>query len=742
MLKLGIPLQIKALFSNKALEALYAARREAQPSSEMRNNVNMTLALTLLFLIISAFVVISWVPTNFAEYVNSKDQIIALDDKNLAYEAIAPIDLNCLTPEECREMLLSVGGISQKKAEEIDRFSNNSEISKSGLLRLNIKADAMEPLKNNRGVVLSLPRYRYYQATAFVNGERIKSFLLSERIGIVLEVEKFLGKNLQLDLVVKFEKDQRVFAGIRNGEMPLLAPGGEYERFVTHVNTQRNQGAGITGAIAKIAIAMFCLLLFLIVDSSPESLGLAMFMGFEAAAMAIGEGWIVLGPFAEYKNSLTHFCYQMGDIMKLYFLLQIARISQKSATTWLGYGAAISIPYAIFREYAAVSGINWAYLMSLWRDTIVGSIGGLACLRVAWSIRGSKLPWRIVALILAGLGGFGEVAASWTAHSKEIGVFPLIQTLFTLIQGNVGYIFALSTFINISTLENRVKSLSKAQARAQEIERELDIARSVQRSLLLPPKLPEGISLSCYQEAALYVSGDTYFVNYDKPSGRFTFLLNDVTGHGMQAALKASACNVLAKTLWGQPGSHLNIAPGHNLRRFDTMTQEVLVEADQTPDFNSLISAEFDLNTGDLSIYRSNFSFPILIRPAPNVREPNDAVLGEFWNINLITTANQQVFTMPIPRGTFLIFLSDGFLESSRELKKFTVYLRRKLASYQGEIHVNTLNEIALAYEGFAVNVKNDDRTLLVFQWEFKEVKEKSSDTPWPANEERRRRPI
>jgi|GEM_PF-1281148 len=723
MKKIGIMLQIRALFSNKALSELYAARRDSQPATGMRTNANVTLSLSLLFMVISTFVIISWVPRDISEFVTAHEQMRPLVGDLISYDAIAPMEASCETPDQCREQLIKKGDLRRTTPAEIDLFANDIDAHRHALVRMKFYASMLAPFSNMRGVVLSLPRYRYYQATAYVNGEQVKSFLMGERLSVVLELEKLRDKDIEFDLVVKLDRFQRTFSGVRNGEMPLLAPGGDYEKFVTYVNSLRSAGSGATGMVAKIAIAMFCLLLFLIIDSSPESLGLALFMGFEAAALGVGEGWIVLGPLSEHKSALNHFFYQMGDIMKLYFMLQIARISQKSASTWLVVGIALSVPYGLFREYAGVAGWGWTYLLSLWRDTIVGTIGGLACLRVAVSLRGQKLPWRMVALVLAGVAGFGEVVASWTAHSKAIAVDPFFQTMFTIIQGNVGYIFALSTFINISTLENRVRSLSKAQARAQEIERELDIARNVQRSLLLPPRLPDGVSLSCYQEAALYVSGDTYFVNHDEAGKKFTWLLNDVTGHGIQAALKASACNVLAKTLWGQKSEASNNVPGFNLKRFDTMTQEVLVEKDRTPDFNSLISAEFNMDSGELSIYRSNFSFPILIRPSTNVKNANEPVLGEFWTVNLITTPNQQIFTMPIPRGTFLMFLSDGFLESSRDLKKFTAYLRRKLAPYAGEIHVNSLNEFALSYEGFAVNTKNDDRTLLIFQWEFESAK-------------------
>ncbi len=76
------------------------------------------------------------------------------------------------------------------------------------------------------------------------------------------------------------------------------------------------------------------------------------------------------------------------------------------------------------------------------------------------------------------------------------------------------------------------------------IERELELARSIQLSLL-PPSLPEvaGLCLAARYVPVSAVAGDFYDVMSDA-QGRIAVIVADVTGHGVPAALVASMMKV------------------------------------------------------------------------------------------------------------------------------------------------------------------------------------------------------
>lgn len=104
------------------------------------------------------------------------------------------------------------------------------------------------------------------------------------------------------------------------------------------------------------------------------------------------------------------------------------------------------------------------------------------------------------------------------------------------------YLLLLSVFINISTLEKRVKSLSQVAINAKEMEREMVLGQAVPASFLRMPETPAGMGVVCHHEPAVYVSGDIYYVHWDGKREILTMLLSDIAGHGVQAALKAAVC--------------------------------------------------------------------------------------------------------------------------------------------------------------------------------------------------------
>src|SRR5690606_29163951 len=138
-----------------------------------------------------------------------------------------------------------------------------------------------------------------------------------------------------------------------------------------------------------------------------------------------------------------------------------------------------------------------------------------------------------------------------------------------------------------------------------------------QQAFLELPQMPKDIGLSCHYEAAVYVSGDTYFVHWNKNLNILTFLLNDVTGHGIQAALKAFACNIIARSVWNRPGvrNDRRANAQTRLEKYDAAVEELICKDGKIPDFNAMVGAEFHQDSGIVRLYRVNYNFPILIEP-------------------------------------------------------------------------------------------------------------------------------
>lgn len=724
----GIGLYIRSFVSDAAMQKLYAVRQEGRRAEGVRSRATALICGAMALLAIALLVSTSWVPSDVKSYIATRSHIFEVADSELTWSATDFFYGTCgLGPESCYATLRADGPVAKPLA-AIDKMKNDKGEVAWLLARVRVASAFLDRLPDTKIIVVSLPNFEYKRAHLFRNGVYVGTFHNSAKPFVQLELATIeASPRFDFDILMEIPSSNRQIAGSRSQDTVLVASQNEFERYRDFVGAIRQNAAGQMGQVAKIVLALFCLLLFLIVDSSPESLGLALFMGFEAAAMGVGSGYLPLGFFGINDTTIfTHFCYQMGDLLKIYFLLQMARVGSTRAMPWLVWGAVVSIPYAIFRQYAATNDIFWAYKLSLGRDTLVAVIGGAACLRSLWLLRRQSLPWRKTALVIAALAGAYEGVNSWLAHSDAIRIHSELQTLYTVFQANCGYLFALSTFLNISTLENRVRSLTASKARAEQIERELEIGQIVQQALLKPPALPDTIEIACHHEAALYVSGDTYYAHWDEKDKVVAFMVNDVTGHGVQAALKASACNVLAKTIWENDKVRPeNPGDGSRFVEYDRLTQKLLVEMNTVPDFNSLVGAEFSTETGLLSVYRSNFTFPVLISPKIALDDDFEPTLGDLWTPELIASHNQAVDRRIIKRGSFVLFMSDGFMESSRDYKAFTAYLRRALASRDANATVETITDLVVKYEGFDRRII-DDRTLLVFQWANKAVQKKT----------------
>lgn len=95
------------------------------------------------------------------------------------------------------------------------------------------------------------------------------------------------------------------------------------------------------------------------------------------------------------------------------------------------------------------------------------------------------------------------------------------------------------------------RELEKQRLRTAELEREMAIARSIQRALLpsgSPCDASSSVMLAAHCEPAAYAGGDFYdwFVRSD---GAVVVVIGDVTGHGVGPALLAAECRAYARVL-------------------------------------------------------------------------------------------------------------------------------------------------------------------------------------------------
>ena len=109
-------------------------------------------------------------------------------------------------------------------------------------------------------------------------------------------------------------------------------------------------------------------------------------------------------------------------------------------------------------------------------------------------------------------------------------------------------------------LRTHVDHLAKERANREKIERDLDLARQIQRGLLpkVQPNTP-GFEIAGWNQAADQTGGD-YFDWLELSDGRTIITLADVTGHGIGPALIVSVCRAYMRASAGSEGVELEEA--------------------------------------------------------------------------------------------------------------------------------------------------------------------------------------
>lgn len=235
-----------------------------------------------------------------------------------------------------------------------------------------------------------------------------------------------------------------------------------------------------TGFVTRHVMGIFVIMLFLFIDGSPETLGLGVFLGCESVARAIDYQWLAV-PF---PIGVQHYLFQMGDIIRVFFAIQLARVGPKQLWPWIKYGTLLSIPYALAMEASPFFFKEISPHIRVFRDICGGLIGAWVCGRVACTIWKENLPLRLIALTIAAIAFLeSPVKLLWDVwqHGQ---VSELSQLSLGFYRTLSYYLFALSAFINISTIEHRVRALSsaKAEQRLQGIREEQKVYEAIAKT--------------------------------------------------------------------------------------------------------------------------------------------------------------------------------------------------------------------------------------------------------------------
>ena len=198
------------------------------------------------------------------------------------------------------------------------------------------------------------------------------------------------------------------------------------------------------------------------------------------------------------------------------------------------------------------------------------------------------------------------------------------------------------------------KHLTARPEQPRPMDAELAIARAVQRKLLPQPHFSAyGLSCECASLPAGEISGDLYdFFAID--SGRMAFLLGDVCGKGIGAALLMAN---LQATIRGQ--QELVLHPSKLMERVNYL----FFEFTRPEHFATLFYGVYEANTRSIRYVNCGHPSAVLIRASGEFEllEASATVLGAFQNRPF------EERSVELRSGDRLVLFSDGFSEAKME---------------------------------------------------------------------------
>lgn len=244
------------------------------------------------------------------------------------------------------------------------------------------------------------------------------------------------------------------------------------------------------------------------------------------------------------------------------------------------------------------------------------------------------------------------------------------------------------------------------KAEKEALERELSVARDLQRSLLPPPDFAcPGIEIAVDFTPADAIGGDFYDLSY--ADRRLTVSVADVSGHGLSAGIVMAAARASLGML-ARTGSH-------GVRLMELLHEEI-VRTTERRTFVTLAQLVFDIGKGTVLYTNAGHPYPYrvkrdgVVEAVPNPARPLGLPLSGGWT----------TIEVPLQPGDSWVLFSDGLIEATkRDSDESWGFTRLEAALREGPAPsaAALMQRILAAQQAFTNRTDTeDDRTLLVLR--------------------------
>lgn len=265
-----------------------------------------------------------------------------------------------------------------------------------------------------------------------------------------------------------------------------------------------------------------------------------------------------------------------------------------------------------------------------------------------------------------------------------------------------------------NVMADRVQALLIETEQKAMLERELDIARTIQEQLMPPPGLSEvaGVGVSGYFRSASICGGDFWHRHALGPRD-LLLTIGDVTGHGVPSAMISAAAKSGLDTL-------LNVHAERGAVPLPWLLGELnktIHDTAQRSLVMTFLAVHVDRARNQLSLASAGHNFPFLVRRQPDGRARAMPLVARGTRLGDARESTFEATQVPIVAGDLLFLYTDGLTEYVGA--SGTEYGERRLArlleSLAGQSPQVILERVLDDLAGFAGPApQTDDITLVV----------------------------
>ena len=210
-------------------------------------------------------------------------------------------------------------------------------------------------------------------------------------------------------------------------------------------------------------------------------------------------------------------------------------------------------------------------------------------------------------------------------------------------------------------MTERLVVLMEERARQATLQKEMEVARTIQETLIPPQELVDRGTIrfvGAFTSAS--ICGGDWWSYSDLNDGKVLVAIGDVTGHGVPSAMITAAAKSSLDTLRHTTRANLSVT-----YLLEEMNKTIYAAA-QRKFVMTFFASVFDTRTRTITFSNAGHNFPYLVHPGQEGRRPRVGVLmtrgnrlGDVWDSKFVER------TATLSPGDLVVWFTDGLVEGT-----------------------------------------------------------------------------